>query len=160
MNSRDIISLGLGLEAPWEIKGQILDTEKVPYELRLTIKADRGAKYPCPVCGAMCKARDFKVKTWRHLNFFQHHCYITAPVPRIRCEHHGVKQITVPWASKGSKFTLLFEQAAMVLVRDKPVLTAARILEMKDKRLWPTTRERRRMWSRWSPICPEPSSPA
>jgi transposase len=136
MNSRDVISLGLGLEAPWEIKGQILDTEKVPHELRLTIKADRGAKYPCPVCGAMCKAHDFKVKTWRHLNFFQHHCYITAPVPRIRCERHGVKQITVPWARKGSKFTLLFEQAAMVLVREMPVLTAARILEMKDKRLW------------------------
>jgi transposase len=47
-----------------------------------------------------------------------------------------VKQIEVPWARKGSKFTLLFEQAAMLLVREMPVLTTANILEMTDKRLW------------------------
>jgi len=35
-------------------------------------------------------------------------------VPRVRCQEHGVKQIEVPWARKGSKFTLLFEQAAML----------------------------------------------
>ena len=74
--------------------------------------------------------------TWRHLNFFQHHCYITAAVPRVRCQEHGVKQIEVPWARKGSKFTLLFEQAAMLLVREMPILTTANILEMTDKRLW------------------------
>jgi transposase len=136
MNSQDIISLGLGLEAPWKITGQILDTEKVPHELRLTIGADRGSLFPCPVCGRMCNAHDFRELTWRHLNFFQHHCLITAKVPRVDCEEHGIKQIEVPWARKGSRFTLLFEQAAMVLVREMPVLSAARIMGMSDKRLW------------------------
>ena len=41
MNGNDIIALGLGLCAPWEITGQTLDTEKTPYELRLTIAARR-----------------------------------------------------------------------------------------------------------------------
>lgn len=136
MNSKDIITLGLGLQAPWEITGQLLDTDKKPYELRLTIQAQRGTRYPCPVCGTLCHAHDFQEMTWRHLNFFQHHCYITAAVPRVRCQEHGVKQIEVPWARKGSKFTLLFEQAAMLLVREMPVLTTANILEMTDKRLW------------------------
>jgi len=136
MNSKDIITLGLGLQAPWEITGQLLDTNKNPHELRLTIQAQRGTRYPCPVCGELCHAHDFKEMTWRHLNFFQHHCYITAAVPRVRCQEHWVKQIEVPWARKGSKFTLLFEQAAMLLVREMPVLTTANILEMTDKRLW------------------------
>ena len=136
MNSKDIITLGLGLQAPWEITGQLLDTDKNPQELRLTIQAQRGTRYPCPICGTLCHAHDFKEMTWRHLNFFQHHCYITAAVPRVRCQEHGVKQIEVPWARKGSKFTLLFEQAAMLLVREMPVLTTANILEMTDKRLW------------------------
>ena len=136
MNGNDIISLGLGLTEPWKIVGQILVTDKNPHELRLKIEADRGSRYPCPICGTMCKAHDFKEMTWRHLNFFQHHCYITAPVPRIRCPEHGVKRIKVPWARKGSKFTLLFEQAAMVMAREMPVLTTARILEMNDKQLW------------------------
>ena len=136
VNSKDIITLGLGLQAPWEISGQLLDTDKNPHELRLAIQAQRGTRYPCPICGTLCHAHDFKEMTWRHLNFFQHHCYITAAVPRVRCQEHGVKQIEVPWARKGSKFTLLFEQAAMLLVRGMPVLTTANILEVTDKRLW------------------------
>jgi len=136
MNGNNIIALGLGLEPPWQIVGQILDTDKQPHELRISLKADRGSEFPRPECERMCKAHDYKEMTWRHLNFFQHHCYITAPVPRVRCPDHGVKRIKVPWARKGSKFTLLFEQAAMVLARDMPVLTAARFLEIDDKRLW------------------------
>ncbi|WP_419628573.1 transposase family protein, partial [Thiolapillus sp.] len=44
--------------------------------------------------------------------------------------------IDVPWARKGSAFTLLFEQAALTLVREMPVNAAARIIEITDKRLW------------------------
>ena len=136
MNGNDIIALGIGLESPWQIVGQILDTTMEPHELRLTLKADRGSKFPCPQCGNICRAHDFKKMTWRHLDFFQHHCYITAFMPRVKCPEHGVKRIRVPWARPGSKFTLLFEQVAMVMAREMPVLSAARILAIDDKRLW------------------------
>jgi len=136
MNEYDVISLGLGIQPPWKIVGQILDTSKQPNELRIKIRADRGSRYPCPVCGKMCKAHDFQEKTWRHLNFFQHHCYITAMVPRTKCPEHGVKTVKVPWARKGSRFTLLFEQAAMVLVKEMPVRAAARIMGVTDNSLW------------------------
>ena len=63
MNEYDIISLGLGIQLPWRIVGQVLDTSKNPHELRIKIRADRGSKYPCPVCGKMCKAHDFQEKT-------------------------------------------------------------------------------------------------
>ena len=61
---------------------------------------------------------------------------ITAKVPRTDCPEHGVKRMAVQWARDGSGFTLLFEQAALMLVREMPVLAAARILEITDKRLW------------------------
>jgi len=50
------VVLGLGIEAPWKLVDQRLDTDKQPHELHLTIKADRGAKYACPVCGKACAA--------------------------------------------------------------------------------------------------------
>ena len=136
MHGNQILTLGLGLQEPWKIIDQILETDKQPHVLRLTVKADRGGEFPCPVCGRLCKAHDFKTMTWRHLNFFQHHCYITAQVPRVRCSEHGVKRIKVPWARKGSRFTLLFEQFSMALVREMPVLAAAKIIGITDKRLW------------------------
>jgi transposase len=130
------LTLGLGLTPPWRLVGQRLDTDKQPHELHLEIAAERGSLFPCPTCGKSCKAHDFAEFTWRHLNFFQHHCYITAKVPRTDCSEHGVLRVNVPWARDGSRFTLLFEQAALMLVREMPVLAAARIIEITDQRLW------------------------
>lgn len=136
MDSTQILQLGLGLEAPWELVDQHLDTDHSPHELHLTVKAARGTQHACPVCGQACSAHDYQAKTWRHLNFFQHHCLIHADVPRVRCPEHGVRLINVPWARSGSGFTLLFEQAALLLVREMPVSAAAKLMAITDKRLW------------------------
>jgi len=136
MDGNQILLLGLGIQPPWRLVEQRLETDKQPHELHLSIKGERGSRYACPECGELCPAHDFQDKTWRHLNFFQHHCYIHAQVPRVKCPQHGVRLIDVPWARKGSAFTLLFEQAALVLVREMPVNAAARIIGITDKRLW------------------------
>ena len=120
----------------WRLVEQRFDLSKKPHVLELRLEADRGAEFPCPVCGRMCKPHDFKEFTWRHLNFFQHHCAITTKVPRTKCPEHGVKRTEVPWAREGSRFTKLFEAAAMTLVREMPVKTAARIMETTDQRIW------------------------
>jgi transposase len=136
MDANTVLALGLGMAPPWRLAGQRLETAKQPHELHLEVAAERGSQFPCPVCGKPCKAHDFAEFTWRHLNFFQHHCFITAKVPRTDCAEHGVLRATVPWAREGSRFTLLFEQAALTLVREMPVLAAARIMEITDQRLW------------------------
>ena len=136
MHADEVLSLGLGVTPPWKLVGQRLDTDKRPKELHIEVAADRGVRFPCPNCGKPCKAHDFGEFTWRHLNFFQHHCYITAKVPRTDCPDHGVKRIQVPWVREGSRFTLLFEQAAVILAREMPVLAAARIIGITDQRLW------------------------
>ena len=136
MHSTQIFTLGLGLEAPWHVVDQHLDTSVSPHRLDLYVAAERGSMFPCPECDKACPAHDFADKTWRHLNFFQHHCNLHARVPRTRCAEHGIKRVNVPWARPGSDFTLLFEQVAMSLVREMPVLAVARQLDMTDTRLW------------------------
>ena len=136
MRTEDIFAQGLGLTPPWQVLSQRLDTEKTPHELHLVLGADRGATYPCPTCGRNCKAHDFEEFTWRHLNFFQHHCYLTARVPRVTCPKHATRRTVVPWARPGSNFTLLFEQVVMILAREMPVATVASFVGTTDKRLW------------------------
>ena len=75
-------------------------------------------------------------KTWRHLDFFQHQAFLTARVPRVTCTKCGVRQVDVPWARKGSGFTLLFEALAMTLIAHMPVAAAARLMGVHDTRLW------------------------
>lgn len=136
MGTHDIFTLGLGLTPPWRVATQHLDQERHPNELWLEVVAEPGASFPCPTCGRPAKPHDWKEATWRHLNFFQHHCFIKARVPRVRCPEHGVLRVQVPWARPDSGFTVLFEQAALTLVREMPVAAAARIIGVTDKRLW------------------------
>ena len=136
MDGSQVFILGLGLQSPWKLVGQHLDTSSKPNTLTLDVAADRGSLYPCPCCGKACPAHDFKALTWRHLNFFQHHCFITAQVPRTKCEEHGVRRVNVPWAREGSKFTLLFEQALLMLAREMPVKACAEYIGVRDKRIW------------------------
>jgi transposase len=136
VDQNDILMLGLGLQAPWKLLDQHLDTDKSPHELQLEVGTERGTQFPCPKCQQQCSAHDYQTRQWRHLNFFQHHCYITAKVPRVKCPKHGVIQIPVPWARSGSGFTLLFEQVALSLVREMPVRAVAKHIGVTDKRLW------------------------
>ena len=130
------MALGLGLTPPWRIVEQHLDVEQKPSVLKLSIDGERGELYPCPVCGKLCNAHDYHEFSWRHLNFFQHHCIITAKVPRVDCPEHGIHRMTVPWAREGSGFTLLFEQVVMLLSREMPVKAVSNYVEETDKRIW------------------------
>ena len=136
MNANEIMTLGLGLTPPWQVVSSELDLESNPTELKLELSAGRGAEYPCPVCGTLCKAHDFKESRWQHLNFFQHKCTITANVPRVKCSEHGIHRINVPWAREGSGFTLLFEQVLLVLCREMPVAKVAEVTGVTDHRIW------------------------
>lgn len=136
MDAEQVLALGLGVTPPWRLVSQHLETGKQPHELHLRLEADRGSRFACPECGRACKAHDFAEFRWRHLNFFQHHCYITARVPRTDCPEHGIKRVQVPWAREGSGFTLLFEQVALMLAREMPVKAAARQMAITDHRLW------------------------
>ncbi|CAO0823740.1 hypothetical protein DFAR_3850048 [Desulfarculales bacterium] len=82
-----------GPQPPWRLVGQRVDTDKQPHEAFLEVAADRGDEHPCPECGRLCKAHDFQKFIWRHLNLCQHHCYVTARVPRMDCPDHETKQV-------------------------------------------------------------------
>ena len=71
---------------------------------------------------------DTQEKVWRHLDFFQYAAYLHARVPRVQCPEHSVHLVPVPWAREGSGFTLLSEALVMAIVREMPVLTAARLV--------------------------------
>jgi len=135
MRDIEIFQLALGLTPPWEVVSSDFD----PQQKRLDIKIDfpRGSTFVCPKCGQPGhKAYDTVEKTWRHLNFFQHEAYLTARVPRIRCDKCGFQRVTVPWARFASGFTLLFEAMIMTLVKSMPVKTVASYVGEHDTRLW------------------------
>lgn len=137
MNSIEIFEMALGVGTPWRITDVDLKiNEDKKQELNITMAFDRGTKFP-DATGALCPVHDTSNKTWRHMNFFQHDCYIHCKVPRIKTTEGKVQLIDVPWARQGSGFTLLFEAMAMHLIeREMPVNKVGEMLGEEPHRIW------------------------
>jgi transposase len=137
MNSEALFTLALGLNTPWEVhKVELVALPGERKELHIEIGFQKGAKF-ADESGIACGVYDTLTRQWKHLNFFEHTCYIHCDVPRIQTTTGQVIQIPVPWARPGSGFTLLFEAFAMYLVeREMPVKRAAETLKVYPQRIW------------------------
>jgi transposase len=138
MNSKELFALGLGLPSPWEIATISLEENESSSIRTLHIFIDFvvGSKFK-DVLGIDRNVHDTVERTWQHLNFFQHKCYLHARVPRIIDGEEKVKTVSVPWAREGSGFTLLFEAFSMLLIESEmPVRKAAKLLLINAQRLW------------------------
>jgi transposase len=135
MNDWELFSRALGLQEPWQVVDVQFDAEQRRLDLRIDFP--KGSRFACPRCGREgCEVHDTEVKTWRHLDFFQHQAYLTARVPRVICAEHNVRQVEVPWARERSGFTLLFEALVMALVKEMPVAPLAALIGESDMRVW------------------------
>lgn len=59
---------------------------------------------------------DHQPKTCKHLNFFEHECYLHCNLPRVVNIVGKVSQVEVPWAKANSGFILMFEAYSMLLI--------------------------------------------
>ena len=137
MTERSLFERALGLDRPWRVERTEFDAAERRLDLYVDFEA--GGTFACASCGGGgggCKAHDSSRKRWRHLDFFQHRAYLHARVPRVRCAECGVKLAEVPWARRGSGFTLWFEALVVALAREMPVRAVARLVGERDTRLW------------------------
>ena len=85
MWTQSLFQLALNIQKPWHIKDIQFCVETK--RLDIHIDFDKGAVFHYESEEEKIKG-DFKVydtvqKEWRHLNFFQHECYLHARVPWI-----------------------------------------------------------------------------
>jgi transposase len=87
--------------------------------------------------GESYSAHDTTERKWQHLNFFQHKCFIHCNVPKVKQKDGKIVSQAVPWARKGSGFTLLFEAYSMLLIENEmPVNKVGKILQVYPNRIW------------------------
>jgi transposase len=133
-NQEQLFTMALGLEQPWYVERIEFTSEEQRIDLYLDFK--RGSKFHCSGCGKETPVYDSEERTWRHLDFFQHKAYLHARQPRTDCPDCGALTVNVPWARPKSDFTLLFEALILVLSRQMPVLSIAKLIGEHDTRLW------------------------
>lgn len=137
MNTKEIFTQGLGLEHPWKIQDVRFEIEADKRVLVIDMGFERGYKFADPDSGNPCRVHDRVQRSWRHLNFFEHTCYLRCKVPRIVTSDGKVRQVPVPWARAGSGFTLLFEAYSMLLIESEmPVNKVGKVVGEYPNRIW------------------------
>lgn len=130
---QQLFESALSIKAPWFISGLSFSTEKK--RLDIHIDFEKGSRFSVVPNGDKFPVYDTVEKTWRHLNFFEHECYLHCRVPRVKTDK-GYTRISPPWAGKANGFTLLFEALLLQLCTHMPVSTVAQMVSIDDKRLW------------------------
>ena len=128
MNKESIFEAALAMNSPWYIDTIEFDDEQK--RLDIFINFERGSHFESknPEYPGEFKAYDTKQKQWRHLNFFEHECYLHCRVPRIKPAENKIELISPPWEGRCPGFTLLFEALALELATHMPVLAVSKVI--------------------------------
>jgi transposase len=137
MHIEKLFSAALGIEDPWFIKSVNFDSTNKKLDIEVDFKKGSEFKDDSPDSDLkVYKAYDTIKKTWRHLNFFEHECYLHCRTPRIQMDNGQTKLIMPPWSGVMNGFTLLFEALIMKLATKMAVNNVADLLKISDDKIW------------------------
>lgn len=106
MNDKKLYEQILGISSPWHVES--VDLKLSEGQVLIAVEGSSAVEM-CPECGQKCPRYDSSERRWRHLDTCQYQTILTATIPRIKCDEHGVRQVRVPWAEERSRFTAMFE---------------------------------------------------
>lgn len=137
--TKELFQMALNVTDPWFVSDLKFDVESKRLDIYIDFK--KGSTFSFfdkeedkELVGL--KAYDTSNKTWKHLNFFEHECYLHTRVPRVKLPDGKVKQIQTPWEGLSNGFTLLFEALLLQLCQAMPVNKVATITKTSDDKLW------------------------
>lgn len=138
MLTQQLFELALNIQDPWYIKDIQFSAENKCLDIHIDFR--KGSVFHYESANENISG-DFKVydtvdKHWRHLNFFEHECYLHARVPRLDITDTIKRQVNPPWSGLGNGFTLLFEALVLQLASHMPVHTVSRIVSESDYKIW------------------------
>jgi transposase len=138
MDTKEIFAKALSIAEPWYVADVIFEAERKKLTISVDFKKGSLFHYESEdkrISGDY-KAYDTVEKEWRHLNFFEHECYLKARVPRVMDEDGKVHIVYPSWCGLMNGFTLLFEALIMQLAKAMPIHQVSKITKESDYKIW------------------------
>ncbi len=124
----------IGLTDPWAVADVKFDAKAQQVDIWVSHQA---SSCNCPECQELCPIYDHvSERIWRHLDSCSFKTYVHAKIPRINCSKHGILQANIPWAQAHSRFTLMFQQLAIDILKQCTISGAAKILRISWDQAW------------------------
>jgi transposase len=121
-----LFEAALGIVKPWYVNGVDFDAAKKT----LTISVDfvAGTRFPAAGVAGVHPVHDTQIKRLRHLNFFQHECFLEVRTPRVKLPDGRVIQFEPDWFGKLAGFTLLFEALVLAMAQQMTFAAVAKLV--------------------------------
>ena len=123
----------LGIALPWYVAAVEFNAPARTLTIRVDFKA--GSRFRVAGLEGEHPVHDTVPKRYRHLNFFQHECFLEVRVPRVKLPDGAVRQVEPEWSGKLSGFTLLFEALVLAMCREMPFSAVARLVDLSIHRV-------------------------
>lgn len=133
MDTTKLFSLALGLNNPWYVRDVSFDA--AGHLLTLKVDFKEGSRFSHPAAEGLHPVYDTETKSLRHLNFFQHECFLEVRVPRVELPNGSVRLAEPDWVGKLDGFTLLFEAFVLIFARAMTFTDVAELLNISVHRV-------------------------
>ena len=121
-----VFEAALGISAPWSVAS--VDFDESAKLLTMLIDFKPGSRFAVSGHDGVHPVHDTVIKTYRHLNFFQHECRLQVRMPRVKLPNGSVRSVEPDFAGRLFGFTLLFEALILMLAQQMPFAAVARIV--------------------------------
>lgn len=122
-----LFEAALGLAKPWYVQGVEFDAAKKV--LTITVDFVAGTRFPAGGATGVHPVHDTQVKRLRHLNFFQHECFLEVRTPRVKLPDGKVVLVEPGWFGKLAGFTLLFEALVLAMAQQMTFSAVAKLVD-------------------------------
>ena len=136
MDMKEIFGKALGIDKPWFVADVNFDLAAKRLDIRMDFIKGSTFSFDKDGTSGEHKAYDTIEKEWRHLNFFEHECYLKARVPRIKTPDDKIHLVLPAWSGLQNGFTLLFEALILQLCKSMPVHNVSQLVKMSDHKIW------------------------
>jgi transposase len=128
-----LFETALGIAKPWHVSGINFDAA----QKTLTIGVDfaAGTRFAAPGIAGEHPVHDTQTKRLRHLNFFQHECFLEVRTPRVKLPDGRVVLSEPDWFGKLPGFTLLFEALVLAMAQEMTFAAVARLVGLSWHRV-------------------------
>ena len=128
-----LFQAALGIAEPWFVGDVRFDVASK--NLTIFIDFRPGSRFKVAGVDGAHPVHDTVLKRYRHLNFFQHECYLEVRAPRVCLPDGAVRLVEPDWAGKLDGFTLLFEALVLTLCREMTFAAVARMVNLSWHRV-------------------------
>jgi transposase len=131
--TNQLFESALGITAPWYV--QAVDFDAAQRQLTIAVDFVAGTRFAYAGVAGEHPVHDTQIKRLRHLNFFQHECFLQVRVPRVRLPDGSVRLVEPGWVGQLNGFTLLFEALVLMLAQQMPFAAVARAVNLSWHRV-------------------------